>query len=176
MKHGWPQPYRTCSAAFNCRPANTALILSAILGTCARGNTWFTAAARTVKPDSPTGEYPTVTYALAFRKLMNAAYATARGKNSECQEAVEETISWDAHLDTGGIAFAPEMALIPFAKLAPYLSAEGRAGLASFIAKVKALNRKPVAAKEHLRHRSAYSGGRPLQPLEEIARGVLRRR
>ena len=38
-------------------------------------------------------------------------------------------------------------ALAAFAKLAPYLSAKGRAGLASFMAEVKALHRKQHAAK-----------------------------
>lgn len=104
-------------------------------------NTWFTAAAMLKTPyDTGTKDaFVTIAFTPAFRKLIDAAYPR---RDADCMDAERDQDTWDPHLSAKGIAFTPEFphvvaacaedAVIPFARLAPYLNATGKAQLARF--------------------------------------------
>lgn len=98
---------------------------------------WLTAAA--VERQAASGaERPLSTVRPAMRRLI---LAQARGLEPECREAVLDAEYWDIGLARAGLRFTPDLAhveqacaeevLVPWRVLTPYLSAAGRAGLAS---------------------------------------------
>lgn len=74
-----------------------------------------------------------------FRKLIDAAFPAS---DADCRDAERVEDDWMVRLTTTGVAFTPvfshvdmactDDAAIPFARLAPYLNASGKASTAAF--------------------------------------------
>jgi hypothetical protein len=95
---------------------------------------WFTA--RGVVPGDPAAAQ----LAPALKALALKHFPFEQGADADCREAVTMSDYWDLAVDRRGIAFEPSLphvaqacgatSVVPFAELAPLLSAEGRAGVA----------------------------------------------
>lgn len=95
---------------------------------------WFTAKAAPRGTITPGG--PTIELAPALRRAVLRHY---RVDQSECREAVGSANFWSAGVTSKGLIFAPELAhvdtpciddaVVPFAELSPYFSAEGKASV-----------------------------------------------
>jgi len=106
----------------------------------------FTKAAltRTVEGAGTSGSYTTVAYTAPFKAMIIRAFPT---DDPDCKEAIQTADDWSARLTAQGVAFTPSLphvvaacaddAVIPFAKLAPYLNADGKALVARFEAEAK---------------------------------------
>ncbi len=102
------------------------------------------ALARTVHDKGTANEYSEITYTAPFKAMILRAFPAA---DADCKDAVETTETWNARLTASGMAFTPELphvaagcvddAVIPFAKLQPYLTPDGKALVAAFQAEVK---------------------------------------
>jgi hypothetical protein len=96
---------------------------------------WFTA--RGVVPGEAAAAIHQITPAL--RALALKHYPFGKGEDADCREAVAGEEYWDIALGRRGAAFVPSLphvvqacedaAVVPFAELAPFLSAEGREGI-----------------------------------------------
>ena len=106
----------------------------------------FTKAAltRTVHDAGTKNAYDEVTLTPAFKAMVLAAFPA---DDPDCKEAVATADNWAARLTPQGVAFTPALphvvaaciddAVIPFAKLAPFLTADGKAFAALFQAETK---------------------------------------
>jgi hypothetical protein len=114
---------------------------------------WFTRAALTQTIHDPRSKNPyvTVTFTAPFRKLIDEAVPQGE---AECKDALKEADTWNPRLTEQGMAFTPELphavqacaddAEIPAARLAPYLTPEGRQAMTAFLAQARLL---PPAGK-----------------------------
>jgi hypothetical protein len=110
----------------------------------------FTKAAlmRTTESAGSKDSYTTVAYTAPFKAMIIRAFP---GDDPECKEAIQTADDWSVRLTTGGMAFTPSLphvaaactddAVIPFARLAPYLNANGKALIARFEAEAKGANK-----------------------------------
>lgn len=99
---------------------------------------WFTA--RGVVPERGERDSSIRQITPALKALALNHFSFGRGEDADCREAVEQEDYWEIALNRRGIAFTPSLphvvqacedaALVPFAQLAPFLSPEGRAGIA----------------------------------------------
>jgi hypothetical protein len=99
---------------------------------------WFTS--RGMVPGEPGDTSSVRQLTPALRALALKHFPFEQGEDSECRQAVSESDYWDLAIDRHGLAFEPslphvaqacgERALVPFAELAGFLSAEGHAGVA----------------------------------------------
>ncbi len=108
----------------------------------------FTKAAltRTVQDAGTKNAYTEVTLTPAFKAMIIAAFPAG---DPDCKEAVQTADDWAARLTPRGMAFTPDLphvvaaciddAVIPYGKLAPYLTADGKALAAAFAAETKGL-------------------------------------
>lgn len=107
----------------------------------------FTKAAltRTVHDAGTADAYTETTLTAPFKAMILAAFPAGE---PECKEAVAMADDWSARLTADGMAFTPSLphvdaactddAVIPFARLAAYLTPEGKSLVAAFQAEVKA--------------------------------------
>jgi hypothetical protein len=89
-------------------------------------------------------EYVDVSYTKPFLKLIVAGYPP---RDDDCPADIAETEYWSPRLSAQGFVFVPSLsyaaqgcvddAVIPFDKLAPWLNAVGKAGVADFTAEVR---------------------------------------
>jgi hypothetical protein len=109
---------------------------------------WFTRAALTQTIHDPHSKNPyvTVTFTAPFRKLIDEATPQ---EEAECKDALKEADTWNPRLTENGMAFAPELphvvqacaddAEILAARLAPYLTPEGKRAMTAFLAQAQLL-------------------------------------
>ena len=109
---------------------------------------WFNdqALKQAVHEPGTVDQYITVTVTAPFKKMIDEAYPHY-DDDADCQVARQDADSWSVHLTATGVDFMPELphvvqaciddAILPFAKLEPYLSPAGKVGVASFTAEVK---------------------------------------
>ena len=103
------------------------------------------ALARTVHAKGTAGEYTDITYAAPFKAMIVRAFP---GAEDDCKEPIETADTWSMRLTRNGMAFTPDLphvvaaciddAVIPYAKLTPYLTPEGKALIAAFQAETRA--------------------------------------
>jgi hypothetical protein len=108
---------------------------------------WFNVAAlrQTINERGTKNQYITIAFTPLFRKMVDDAFGSSE---PECKEAERDADFWNPHLTAEGVAFTPDLphaetaciedAVIPFAKLARYLSPVGKVGAASFVAALRA--------------------------------------
>jgi len=106
----------------------------------------FTKAAltQTVHDAGTANAYSEVTFTAPFKAMIIRALATPE---PDCKAAIETADTWSARLTARGMAFTPDLphaaaacgddAVIPYARLAPYLTPNGKALVAAFEAEVK---------------------------------------
>lgn len=98
---------------------------------------WFTSSA--VPPPSDGEVRSTHLIGTRLRQIVLRYFPWDSQADSDCRDAVSSQEYWRMSVNHKGIAFAPDLArvvmacgataLVPFADLAPFLSAEGRAGI-----------------------------------------------
>lgn len=103
-----------------------------------------TALTRKIHARGTANEYAEITYAPPFKAMMVRAVQI---DDTECKDAIETAETWSMRLTRNGMAFTPELphvvaacgddAVIPYAKLAPYLTPDGKALVAAFQADAK---------------------------------------
>jgi hypothetical protein len=108
---------------------------------------WFNLAAlkQTINERRSKNQYITVAFTPVFRKMIDSAFGSSE---PECKDAERDADFWNPHLTAEGVAFTPDLphaetacvedAVIPFAKLAGYLSPAGKVGAASFVGALRA--------------------------------------
>jgi len=106
----------------------------------------FTKAAltRTVHDKGTVNEYVDTAYTPLFKAMIVRAFPAP---DADCKDAISETETWNARLTKTGMAFTPELAhavqacvddaVIPYAKLTPYLTPDGKALVVAFQSEVK---------------------------------------
>ncbi len=89
-------------------------------------------------------QYTTVAYSPPFMAMILRAFPA---HDPDCKEAVATADAWTARLTAKGMAFTPDLphvvaacvddAVVPFDRLTPYLTPDGKALVAAFAAEVK---------------------------------------
>jgi len=108
----------------------------------------FTRAAltRTVHDGGTANAYTEVTYTAPFKAMIISVFPAG---DPDCKDAIETADDWTARLTPKGMAFTPSLphvvaacvddAVVPFARLAPYLTPDGKALITAFAAEAKAV-------------------------------------
>ncbi len=106
----------------------------------------FTKAAltRTVHDAGTPGAYTEVTFTPPFQAMIISAFPAG---DPDCKDAIATADDWAARLTPKGMAFTPSLphvvaacvddAVVPFARLAPYLTPDGKALIAAFAAEAR---------------------------------------
>jgi hypothetical protein len=106
----------------------------------------FTKAALTSTVNDPgtANAYTSVTYTAPFKAMIVHAFPVS---DPDCKDAIDTADDWTARLTAKGMAFTPDLphvvaaciddAVIPFARLAPYLTPDGKTLVAAFEAEAK---------------------------------------
>lgn len=99
---------------------------------------------QTVHDKGTANEYTDVAFTPPFKAMILKALPAP---DPDCKEALETADTWSPRLTASGMAFTPDLAhvdagctddaVIPFVKLAPYLTPEGKALVSAFAAEAK---------------------------------------